>query len=729
MKKNMKQRMGALVLTGALAAGMMPSALAVSKTTGYENGTNTLDMTQIGRYDAGMSNPDGGVMEIVDYNSKNGYAYAINGQTGKLAAISLAGLEQKGKVETLSGKEIDVKALVEEDGFVYGDMTSVAVSPDGTMLAAAIQAQGTNDDGRVALFQCEEDGSLTFQKTVTVGKQPDMVTFTPDGTRILTANEGEPREGYGQDVADPAGSVTMIDTKTGTPVTVGFEAYDDQEQRSALTKAGVVLKKDTAPSVDFEPEYIACTNTTAYVTLQEANAVAVLDLDSNTYTGIYSAGFEDYSKVAVDIDKKDDSYSPKTYEGLKGIRMPDGIALYTVDGVDYLLTANEGDAREWGEEDSENFYLNEKEVNFGDEGAVSPAGNITGEESGLTGKVVFYDTQDVDGLEENTDYLFGGRSFTLYQVEEDGLKEVYTSGSDFEAKTAEYLPEYFNCSNDSIERDDRSGKKGPEAETVTVGQVEGKTYAFVTLERTGGIMAYDITDPSHITYANYMNSRDYDAFDEEQGIMGADNSPEGLKFISAEKSPVENPLLLAACEVGGTVAAYALGQQPEVELPFTDVKEDQWFYDGVRYVYEEGMMDGMGNDQFQPDTGVSRAMVWTVLARLDGVDTEGGENWYAKAQQWAMEKGISDGTMAEDSVTREQLVTMLYRYADNPEATGDLAGYPDADQVNQWAKEAMVWGLQTKLINGMDGKLNPQGGATRGQLATMLMRFCQDGTK
>src|SRR5699024_10171900 len=215
---------------------------------------------------------------------------------------------------------------------------------------------------------------------------------------------------------------------------------------------------------------------------------------------IYSAGYEDYSTVPVDIDKKDEAYDPKTYDSLRGIRMPDSIALYSVGSTDYVVTANEGDSREWGD------YLNEVERNFKD-GQTSPTGKITAENSGLTGKVVFFDSSDYDGLDANLDYLFGGRSFTVYEADGNGLTEVFDSGSDFEAKTAIYVPENFNCSNDDKSIDDRSGKKGPESESVTLGTVGEKTYAFVGLERVGGVMVYDITDPAHISFANYINSR------------------------------------------------------------------------------------------------------------------------------------------------------------------------------------------------------------------------------
>lgn len=518
-----------------------------AKTTGEENGNASLDLTQEARYDAGMTNADGGVMEIVDYNTVTGWAYAVNGQTGNLTAIAVKDMADSESVDLLDGNDIDVKSIVEAncEGFTYGDMTSVAVSADGTKLAAAVQAEGYADNGRVAVFTCNADGTLTFEQAYETGVQPDMVTFTPDDSRILTANEGEPREGYADGAVDPAGSVTVITVADGTAVNVDFTAYDSNEERQKLVDAGIVMKKDTVPSEDLEPEYIAAGNDTAYVTLQEANAIAVIDLDSLKVEGIYSAGYEDYSTTAVDIDKKDEAYNPAVYESLRGIRMPDGVALYSVDGVDYIVTANEGDSREWGD------YLNEDERDFGD-GQTSPTGKITAENSGLTGKVVFFDSSDYDGLDSGLDYVFGGRFFTVFRADESGLTEIYDSGSDFEAKTAEYIPENFNCSNDDKSLDDRSGKKGPESESITVGTVGERTYAFIGLERVGGVMVYDITDPAETVYVNYINSRDF-----SEDIAG-DDSPEGLCFIPAADSADGNAYLLAACEVSGTVAAYEL---------------------------------------------------------------------------------------------------------------------------------------------------------------------------
>lgn len=811
------------------------------KTVGEENGNSSLNMTQDARYDAGMSNADGGVMEIVDYNTKTGWAYAVNGQTGYLTAIAVKDMENSSSVDLLDGNDIDIRSIIEEecDGFTYGDMTSVAVSSDGTKLALAIQAEGHADSGRAAIFTCNSDGTLTFEKAYETGAQPDMITFTPNDNKVLTANEGEPREGY-DGAADPAGTVTVIDLSSGDKTDIGFTDYDSTEARQALVDKGIILKKNTNPSVDFEPEYIAAGDSTAYVTLQEANAIAVIDLATNEVTGIYSAGFEDYSKVAVDIDKKDEAYNAKTYESLLGIRMPDSIALYSTGGTDYVITANEGDSREWGD------YLNEDERNFKD-GDASPTGAITAENSGLTGKVTFFKSSDYDGLAANKDYLFGGRSFTVYRADENGLTEVFDSGSDFEEKTAEYIPDNFNCSNDDKTIDDRSGKKGPESESVTTGTLNGRTYAFVGLERIGGVMAYDITDPENASFANYINSRDF-----SEDIAG-DDSPEGLCFLSASDSPNGSAYLLAACEVSGTVAAYRLtsgtsgsggsgssggggggsasssshdisvpssvsggsvnvspsradkgdtvtitakpesgfelqeitvtdedgtelalerkddttytftmpasdieisvvfretetenGSDEPVTLPFTDVAEDSWFNDAVAYVYGRGLMTGTDSRTFSPDTVTTRGMIVTMLYRLENEPAVSGSSftdvkagaWYADAVAWAEKNDIvngydSDTFAPNDTITREQLGTIFYRYAAykgfDVSESADLGKFSDGGDTSSYAETALSWANAAGLINGMgDGTLAPQGSATRAQTAAIVMRFCEN---
>lgn len=220
---------------------------AGSKTEGFENQNtvSSLALTQVARYDSGISYADGGVMEIVEYNSKTGWAYAINGQNGTLAAIPLKTLEYKDTIDLLDANAIDIKSIVKaaDTSFQYGDMTSVTISEDGTCLAATLQAENYAANGRIALFGCNADGTLSLKKLYETGIQPDMITFTPDGSKLLTADEGEPREGYSINSTDPQGTVTIVDLASDTVTKADFTPYDTKENRQQLTDAGIVLKK------------------------------------------------------------------------------------------------------------------------------------------------------------------------------------------------------------------------------------------------------------------------------------------------------------------------------------------------------------------------------------------------------------------------------------------------------------------------------------------------------
>lgn len=738
-----------LLSTTAMAANYTPVVTSDERAKGFYNSDDTsLQMELAGRYNSGAMSEEGGSLEIVQYNARNGFAYAVSGLKGTLIAIDLNGGMDGEKVTALGGTEYDVKSMVRS----YGDMTSVAISPDGTHLAVAIQAVDYTQTGVVAIFSCGKGGSLELLETVNVGVQPDMVTFTPEGSKILTANEGEPRMGYSAvGAVDPAGSVSIIDTETFNVKTVGFDNFDGR--RDALVKEGIVLKKNTVPSVDLEPEYIACTDDTAYVSCQEANAIAVLDLDNAQFTGIYSVGFEDYSRVAIDINKKDAEYAPKTYESLRGIRMPDGISLYEIGGKTYLLTANEGDSREWDK------YLNEDERNFKKgENTSSPSGAITADNSGLKGKVIFFDSADYDGLDSSKDYLFGGRSFTVLKVTENGLEEIFDSGSKFESITDEKISANFNCSNDDKTVDDRSGKKGPEPESVTVGTVGGKTYAFIALERIGGVMVYDITAPENTEFVNYINSREFN-----NNIQG-DVSPEGLCFIPAAQSKTGKPLLLAACEVSGTLAVYELtGEQDETpDIPsvpgidpilaailaaanqqrFEDVASNAYCYDAVNWAVERNIASGTGKYTFSPDRICTRADFVTFLWRAAGKPVVNyamnfsdvkESSYYAEAVRWAASLGIVTGFSQDTfgtaaAVTREQAVTTLWRFAkqqgfDTTQGGMAIREFDDYDSLSEYAREAMAWAVNTEILKGSDNRLLPDASCTRAQLVTLLYRL------
>ena len=158
---------------------------------------------------------------------------------------------------------------------------------------------------------------------------------------------------------------------------------------------------------------------------------------------------------------------------------------------------------------------------------------------------------------------------------------------------------------------------------------------------------------------------------------------------------------------------------------FDDVASSDWFADAVKYVTDKGLMNGTDDNQFSPSASTTRGMLMTVLARYAGEDTTGGATWYEKGMNWAKAKGVSDGTNPNANITREQLVTMLYRYAGTPAVNGSLSDFSDAASVSSYAVNAMQWAVASGIVNGSDGKLNPQNNATRAQVAAILMRFCE----
>lgn len=548
--KHMKKMSMVLVFAAVLSSSTQCLAAEV-KVGGLENG-KAINLEKIGGYDSGFSNKDGGVAEIISYDKMKNQAWVVNGATGKLDILSLDQVTG-GISEKMSAKSLDIPAIIAKAApdFQYGDMTSVAVHGEKGIVAVALQDVDYNKHGYAAILTT--DGELLTM--IEAGCQPDNIVFTPDGRKILVANEGEPREGIGEGIVDPAGSVTVItldaaDVQKSTAVTVDFEVFDSQ--RETLIADGIIMVKDNLPSVDFEPEYITATDQKAYIALQENNAIAVLDLDTKEYSGVYSLGYKDLSgeKDALDL-VEDGVYEAKTYDAVSAY-MPDGIAVYETDGKTYILTANEGDAREWGD------YCNEIKA------------TVTATDGTEAEKVRVINAEVTDGLPEGKTVLYGARSFSIYRVDNDGLTQVFDSGNDFEVKTAGYFPAYFNISNDDKAFDSRSPKKGPEPESVVIGKVEGRTYAFVALERIGGIMVYDITHPEKADFCNYINTRDFSEDPEAVEKLTGDIAPEGLAFIPAEDSHSATPVLLAAYEVSGTVGAYAVAEKPAV--PETTIK-------------------------------------------------------------------------------------------------------------------------------------------------------------
>ena len=448
-----------------------------------------------------------------------------------------------------------------------GSPNSVAVY--GDIVAVAVEADPKQDPGKVEFYAADD-----FKKLgeVTVGALPDMVTFNGDGTKVLTANEGEPSGDYKN---DPEGSVSIITVNTSdlsksSVVTVDFKEYNGKVPsgvrvfgRSAMGEGDAADDTKTTLAQDLEPEYITVNGDKAYVACQENNALAIIDITTAKVLNLLPLGTKDHSLPGngLDASNKDDGIYISQWP-IKGMYMPDAIASFESDGKTYLVTANEGDARE---------YLYEKDgeeiLSFTDETRVKdlnldptafPYADLL-QQSDQLGRIktslVDGDT-DGDGDYDEI-YTYGSRSFTIWDASNGAV--VWDSKNDFEQLLKQRVPDNFNATNDENNFDNRSDDKGPEPEGVVLGEVNGKMYAFVGLERVGGVVMYDITDPTNPTFASYVNTRDYSG-DPEAGTSG-NLAPEGLAFIPASESPNGTALLVVTYEVSGTVQVFELGEQ------------------------------------------------------------------------------------------------------------------------------------------------------------------------
>ncbi|KGR80114.1 choice-of-anchor I family protein [Ureibacillus manganicus] len=632
------------------------------------------------RYDSGVQNPDGGTTEIIAYNKHNHSVYLVNGETKLVEAVSLT-YNETNAMKLKPFMSVNIADLIKEQDpdFVYGDLSSIAVHPNENVIVAAVQADDYTKEG-YAVFLTGEGKLISLVKT---GVQPDNITFTPDGTKVLTANEGEPRGGYSKDIIDPQGTVSVIDVSKGfenlKANNITFEAFDSAEKRADLVKKQVILKKGSNPSVDLEPEYVVVSEDSkfAYVALQENNAIAKIDLTTNEAISVDGLGFKDFSAPGNELDLRKNKEVKLQNEDVFGIYMPDGIATYSANGKNYIVIANEGDAREWGEEDTEAFHLNEKEV------------EVDGNE------IVFFDTTDYEGFEEGKDYIFGGRSFAI--VDADTMEVVYDSGSDFERITAELFPKYFNTTNDAVKLDNRSGKKGPEPEDVKVGKIGDQVFAFVGLERIGGIAMYNITDPSKVDFVDYINTRDF-----SEDIAG-DVSPEGLAFVGGEK-----PMLLVGHEVSGTVTVFDLLEKYEdVKVSYNDI-EKHFAKDSIIKVTKAKLFSGMSKAQFAPNEYFTEMQALIVL---DKVSEANGKELTIKVNNSA------------NPLTREEFAQTIYNYLVSTGETFNVDSvqqYNDDTKISDEAKQA-IYALQSKgIMVGFDNKFDPNSLITRGETAVVF---------
>ncbi|MEP0354424.1 choice-of-anchor I family protein [Paraglaciecola sp.] len=555
-----------------------------------------IELSLVGRIQLNEDDPEGAA-EIVQYHAATNTIYAINSAAAEptVVVIDATSITDEAVSNPLTANNMTSNALVlptTQEGIDLENPTSVAIS--GDLMAIAVPADDKATNGFVLFYNGLNENAPAFMKAVEVGNLPDMVTFTPDGSKALVANEGEPSGDYN---IDPEGSVSVITITDNAPadtaIAIDFRAFNSQQ--AALEAQGMHFPNPTGEIIngtlidisvaqDLEPEYITATNEVAYVSLQENNGLAIIDL-SDYSVEIIGLGFKDWSPYQLD-GMEDGTVSFGQYQDVYGMYQPDTIASFTWKNATFIVTANEGDAREYffdtlnadGEQDEDlcdaaggvDFddddgclsYTDETQARRLDYASGSNLDTIAGDDpedddftSYPLGRLTVTSAlgdDDQDG-EYEAIYAYGARSFTIW--DNNGLV-VFDSGDDFERITASIHGDTFNNNNDENEGDSRSANKGPEPEALTVGVVGDKTYAFIGLERMGGIFVYDITNPYNAEFVDYVINRDIT----EGGDLIGDSAPEGMVFVDAQSSPTDKALFIVGNEVSGTVSVWQIAE-------------------------------------------------------------------------------------------------------------------------------------------------------------------------
>ena len=548
------------------------------------NGTNAnsaLTINLIGRAVLNAQSPEGAA-EIVAYQASKKWIYAIN-SSGDAAVVNI-----------IPADTFDTAALVQDnEGIVNttnlstaitltlndntsGDANSIAIDENNQLLAVAMAAKSVGEAGQVAFYDISGDTPI-FIKNVTAGFLPDMVTFSHDGAKVVIANEGEPNGDYS---IDPQGSISIINVNDGViadnATNIDFTAYNDKQ--SELEALGLIFANPTGRTIngnlinttvamDLEPEYVSISkdNKYAYVSIQENNGLAIVNLEDNSLE-LKGLGFKDWSSLQIDASDKDGGVNFKSYPGLYGMYQPDTISSFSWKGANFIVSANEGDAREYFfDTTNEADCIAKGGVDFDeDDGCLAYIDESRVEDLTLAANFDYLnnDDNDIGRLkvttvkgDNNNDgqyeslYAYGARSFTIW--DSNGLV-VFDSGDDIGRITASVHGEAFNNNEDENKGDTRSDDKGAEPEALTIGTIGERTFAFIGLERMGGIMIYDITNPYDVQFEDYFYNRGLIAGAEITG----DLAPEGMTFIPREQSATGEPLLIIGNEISGSIAVW-----------------------------------------------------------------------------------------------------------------------------------------------------------------------------
>jgi hypothetical protein len=492
--------------------------------------TQQISLNYIGSFDPSGTNTSS--TEIVVHDPATQRLFTISSVTDVFDIINFSNPNQPSVVNTINMAP-------------YGGITSIAVK--NGIIAAASPNTNPQQNGSVVFF----DINGNFLKQVTVGALPDMITFSPDGSKVMTANEGEPNDAY---TADPEGTISIIDISGGIAnltqsnvTTLNFNAFDSQVAALAATGLRKVRTNNTL-SQDLEPEYITISadSQKAWVTLQENNAVAEVNLASKTITAIWGLGKKDMSIPGNGFDASDNNGEILIANWpVKAYYTPDAVQNYKTGNTNYIVTANEGDEKDLSGF-SERTTVGASTYTL--DPALFPQASVLKASYNLGRFRVSNATGNTDGDADFEEMAaLGARSFSIFNA--DTRQIVYDSGDRFERYIAANHPLIFNADNESNTVKNRSRAKGPEPEGIALGNINGQTYAFITLERTGGVMVYNITDPANPTFTDYKHSRMTSAY-------GGDNGPEGITYIAPANTTTGKGYVIVANEISGTLSMY-----------------------------------------------------------------------------------------------------------------------------------------------------------------------------
>ena len=496
----------------------------------------TFNLFPLSTYRTGLF--DEGAAEIVDFDSGSSKIFFTNAKANTLTALDAS------KPSSLT-KAFDISLSN------YGGGVN-SVSIHNGLVAVAMEALVKTDSGSVVFF--DTDGK--WLKSVKVGALPDMLTFSPNGKKLIIANEGEPNDAYS---IDPEGSISIIDVSGGvqnaTVKHINFQSLNSKLKE--LVAAGIrIFGPKASVAQDLEPEYVTVSadSKLAYASLQENNAMAIIDIENAKLLKIIPLGYKNHNLPGNGFDASNTSgkIDIKNHP-VFGMYLPDATKTIQIAGKSYIFTANEGDARAYaGFNEEKRMGTMKLDTQAFPNASTLQSNNELGR---LLSSSIMGDLDndgDVDQL-----YSFGGRSFSIWDA--NSVEQVFDSGDHIEKLIAAKLPTYFNSNHtDNNSFKGRSDDKGPEPEAIEFATLGNDLFVLIGLERIGGIIVYEINDPKSPKFVSYFNYRNFmvDPKSPQTGDLGI----EDIKFISADKSPIKKPLVLVGNEVSGTVSLFSINE-------------------------------------------------------------------------------------------------------------------------------------------------------------------------